>query len=235
MAFYLVYSLLDKPNNEVEKLRDRLESISVIPGRLPGFESLGGGYFRKRLGSYRLLARLLTIPIQNGSYPVVVFVDYLHRGDRLYADAPAEEMWARYEPRIEQELSNIQKYVAKCVDNQRSTPLLPPPPPPPSSLVFLLGRIDPPELDTTIYESECWVFSQQKLETDTERAAIYRLLTKIAGEKAEAGSGHQSQDGCQVHYYRLNDPEHPLQHIFLLGILSGVTNYSGASGGTVAQ
>lgn len=220
MAFYLVYSLLEEANGEVKNLRDRLESISVIPGRIPGFESLGRGYFRKRLGSYRLLARLLTIPIQNGSYPVVVFVDYLHRGDRLYADAPAEEMRARYEPRIEQELPDIQKYVAKYVDSQRSTSPLRPLLPPPSSLVFLLDRIDPPELDTTIYESECWVSSQRKLETYTERAEIYQLLKKIAGEKAEPGYDHQSQNVCQVHYYRLNDPEHPLQHIFLLGILS---------------
>jgi hypothetical protein len=58
------------------------------------------------------------------------------------------------------------------------------------------------------------------LRTNTEHAAIYKLLSETIVGGKEPGYGHQSQEGCQVHFYRLNDPEYPLQHIFLLGILS---------------
>lgn len=64
-------------------------------GFLPFLEPLGQNWFKKRYDKYRLVAKLISVPVGHCQVPVVVLVDFLHRADPAYGSGKAVDFEQR--------------------------------------------------------------------------------------------------------------------------------------------
>lgn len=182
---YLVYELdavknLPKDHRDrVESIRRRLEEEKVaVPetgASLPFFEALGDGFFKKRVGRFRLIAVLRFVRWETGEHPVVVFLDFLSRSDPRYVEGgpeKLEKLRQQYLPVLEARLPEIERWVRESLTQRTPKATLPSPP---EDLLEVLQPLRPQEKVSAVYESRLWREGIERLETATERAAVLGL------------------------------------------------------------
>ena len=224
---YLVYEMESvqevkgEPRKWIDSVKQRLENTSVdfYTGWLPHFEALGHGLFKKRLEKFRLLAAVATVEVSGSPRPVVVLLDFLSRSDPRYADGSLEKLESRYRQLLNARLPEIAKWACeKLHARKEAAPSLSAPPP---DLLDLLQPLRPQEKVSIVYESSLFRQIIRALKTPSERAAVFRILQAVADSVGEPGGWMvRREEGTEIHYTLIIDPETSQTHVFLIGLQS---------------
>ena len=223
-----VYTRLCQVENEQDRqwleevVRQFEERTNHLPNfQLPGFEPLGNGYYKKRYGRRRLVARLESIQQGEGTFPVLVLLDLVHRNDPRYYGGDAQRLHQYHRSRIAQALPDIERELQRT---DETPPPVQPLPPLPQELHHLLHLPEVSHKEGSVFLSPLWIEAIGKLRTDGERNAVYEALLEIVYDYSQVHMLLERRAGPSVIYYTMvRDPESPigdqeLCHCFLLGL-----------------
>lgn len=201
-------------NGVIERLRNQ----PVQPGspRVPFFEAIGRGYFKKRSGLKRLIAFREDIRTSYGIAPVVIFLELISRTDPHYEDGKAERLSRRYDLLINNHHKIISQWIEEQLRQQKQI-FTHPLPEMPESLNTLLQRIPIDERGAGIFHSEFWN-NQFRQASSLIKGQLYQALNKIISKSHEMWQRYElTSNNVSIHYVTIPDPHDITCHYYLLG------------------
>jgi hypothetical protein len=209
----------------IEKLIEQLHEADPkqCGERLPGLQPIGRGWYKKRCGNYRLIAKLIRVKVDNFQVPVVVFVAFLNRDDPAHGNGTADEFESRYAERLEGHGNDIHQAAREWLQQQQDAAAWQPPPKPPDDLLPVLDPVRPRGRVDAFYLHANFCRAYERLTLDTEKASVYRAMVEI--ENREHWEPYDQlldlQDGRVVlSYVRLQEPRAGFKHVLVLGLVS---------------
>ncbi|GIW94789.1 MAG: hypothetical protein KatS3mg110_2830 [Pirellulaceae bacterium] len=215
---YDVHIAFAFPNDQqirrrIESIAEALRSATVNPhGRLPYFEALGAGFFKKRVQTYRLLA--YGYGLNEVPWPTVLFVDLIHRNDPDYDPNP-DILKTRYGTRIQQYCVNIRN--ARPDDAVVARPLQSLP----DQLRAYLQPVTLSDRSHMVYLSDEVMRAYQEFGT-VERGDLITGIGDIinSGEVSLQELQERFSRNCGIIHERFLDPDTKYQHEIIWGAYS---------------
>ncbi|GIV64730.1 MAG: hypothetical protein KatS3mg045_2069 [Bellilinea sp.] len=215
---YDVHIAFAFPNDQqirrrIESIAEVLRSATVNPhGRLPYFEALGAGFFKKRVQTYRLLA--YGYGLNEVPWPTVLFVDLIHRNDPDYDPNP-DILKTRYGTRIQQYCVNIRNTRPDDAVVARPLQSLP------DQLRAYLQPVTLSDRSHMVYLSDEVMRAYQEFGT-VERGDLITGIGDIinSGEVSLQELQERFSRNCGIIHERFLDPDTKYQHEIIWGAYS---------------
>jgi hypothetical protein len=193
----------------VEDLIDQLQKsdLKQYIGFLPFFEALGNGWFKKRYDKYRLIAKFYPIEVEGQWVPTVVLVNFLHRGDAAYGSGKADVFESLYANLLEKQKSKIQEAARNWINQSQKIDWQPPQPLPDDLLQMLEPLRRPTNRIDAFYLHPNFCTTYQRLSTDTQRAAVYKIMSEeiiIFDNEHQGELIYKEYDECKLYYVQLS-------------------------------